>query len=601
VKRFELSCRFSGVGDIEAKQTGGNGFADSHLLLEGENLHPPLRLLDEGGRVLGIWGSPIIDGKINDGRVLRALDEARDMGEFARLLDGSFLLFVYDRAQQSLTIINDRFASLAFFYQISGAGLQGSTSCKRLYDTALAAGNAQPDAEAVFQFLTMRRLFGDRTFMRGLRFLDAASILSISKTTPEGHIETYWRPDFTKLEQPVRQLADTLAEALQESMAAHESDGLRYGLMLSGGLDSRALLAASPSPPLCFTTGLSHNNEAEVAAEVAARAGAEHLFIPRPECFLNELADDSVFLAGMQIYPEAQFANYDEQVAPRADAVFLGLGLDIFFAGLYLPKSPVSLLGRKTLFHRLTPPPDDVTEAFINGVSYRLKTSDPYSVVKQTELARLRNSLRDRIGEITEQARGLGGDPTDRWEYLHLHNLSRHYSFPMAASIRSYADCRIPALTNRLFDLTFAVPAAAKTNGAVLRQAITRLNPALMEIRNANTNVTAKHSLPAQTAIHWARAAANRLAGAGFRTSPPWWERSWPQARQSIDANPNIAEMARQLPKSERLEALGIFEMTKIATTVAEHFDGQHDHAVLLNALITIDRFFAPPLKEAGR
>jgi asparagine synthase (glutamine-hydrolysing) len=600
VKRFELSCRFSGVGALEAAGAGGDGFADSHLLLEGENLHPPLRLLEEGGHVLGIWGSPIVNGKIDDQRVLRALAEAREPTEFARRLDGSFLLFIYDRARQSLAIINDRFASLAFFYAAGEARLRGSTSCKRLFDEAAGDG-AEPNAEAVFEFLILRRLFGTKTFLRGVRFLDAASILTVSKAAPEGRIETYWRPDFAKRRNSVRDLADELAEGLRGSMAAHESDGLRYGLMLSGGLDSRALLAASPAPPLCFTTAISPNNEVEVAERVAAVAGAEHRFIRRPERFLNELVDDAVFLSGMQIYPEAQFANYDEQIAPKADAVFLGLGLDIFFAGLYLPKSPVRLLGRETLFHRLQAPGDDVTEAFIGGVSYRLKTSDPYSVVKETELARLRDSLRAEVRAIAERARDLGGDSIDRWEYLHFHNLSRHYSFPMAASIRSYTDCRIPALTNRLFDLAFALPAAAKVNGAVLRQAITRLNPALMAIRNANTNVVAKYPLQMQTAIHWGKAALNRLAGTGLRTSPPWWERSWPEPRQSLDVNPKIAEMARALPQSERLESLGLFDMAKIAETVAEHFEGRRDHAVLLNALITIDRFFAPPFKEGCR
>jgi asparagine synthetase B (glutamine-hydrolysing) len=595
VRRFQLSVRFAPDTPVAAEPDRINRlFDDGRLSVGAENLHPAARLYRSGNEAIVIWGSPIADGRIDDQAVLRQYENAASSTAFARKLNGSFLILVYDQEYGTLSIINDRFASLAFYYRQDGRQLLLSTSFKSLLDVRLRNGTAQIDPAAIFEFLYFRRLFGTHTYDTAIQYLDSASVLTYARGDTSPRVEKYWMPSFAISPCSAMESAEKLADALRGAMAMHMSDGRHYGLMLSGGLDSRALLAAAPAAPVCFTTCLSRNNEFAVAGELAAVAGAEHVFVERPKDMLNDLVEDSVWLAGMQIYPEFQFAPYRAAVLPKADSIFLGLALDVFFAGLYQPKKPLRLAGRDTLMYRLQPLDANPAAQFIHGVSYRLKTSNPWSVIRHDARPGLEARLRDSVETIMAHARAAGADAYGQWEYMHLHNFSRHYSFPMAASIRGWADCRIPALENRLFDLAFALAPQHKANWSVLMQAIDLCNPDMMSIRNANTNITARHSLGLQTAIHWARAGANRLLGPRFHSMPPWWERSWPPARASLEHNPHIRDLVNALPTSPALAALGIFDSDSIRNTIAAHQAGTHDHSVLLNLLVTIDRCLTP-------
>lgn len=592
-RRFQLSARFTPDAPV-TEGAGADLFNDGRLSVRGVNLHPPARLYRSGGRTLVIWGNPIAEGRISDAAVLRSFATESSLAEFAHGLNGSFLILVYDPQTATLCVLNDRFASLALYYRRDGNTLQMSTSFKALLDPLLRNGKARIDPAVVFEFLHFRRLFGTHTYETGTQYLDSASILTFAPGMTTPRVEKYWMPSFAVSPRSAIESASLLADALRDAMAMHMSDGQRYGLMLSGGLDSRALLAAAPSPPTCFTTCLSRNNEFDVAGELAAAAGAEHVFVQRPQDMLNDLVEDSVWLAGMQIYPEFQFAPYRDAVLPKADIIFLGLALDVFFAGLYQPKKPLRLCGRDTLMYQLQPINGDLATQFMRGVSYRLKTSDPWSVIHQKARPYLEDRLHESVEGVMARARNAGADAYGQWEYMHLHNFSRHYSFPMAASIRGWADCRIPALENRLFDLSFALAPQDKANWAVLMQAIDACNPAMMTIRNANTNLTARYGLGLQTAIHWMRAAANRAFGPHFRSMPPWWERSWPPARASLEHNSHVRDLVAALPDSPALSALEIFDSGRISDFIAAHQANQHDHSVLLNLLVTIDRCLTP-------
>ena len=89
---------------------------DSKLLVEKENLHPKPCIYENDGRRLVILGSPIYCNKINNKAVSRKLFETGINTSLVSKLDGSFLLIWYDEKQSTLTVVNDRFASIPFYY-----------------------------------------------------------------------------------------------------------------------------------------------------------------------------------------------------------------------------------------------------------------------------------------------------------------------------------------------------------------------------------------------------------------------------------------------------------------------------------------------------
>lgn len=588
--RWHFALSFDPRGRIAAD--GEAWFADGRLRVEIDNPHPLPRRLGMGTSDIILFGNPIANGKRDDGAVLGLIGEDADPARWAPRLNGSFLVLLYDRAAPRLTVVNDRFASLALYYSDDGGGWRAASSLKWLWERGADAGGLNEDAVAEFLFL--RRLLGDKTFAPKARFFDSASVLTRAAGSASAP-RKYWLPSYGAAPIPDRDLPNQIAGALAACMAAHQSDGRRYGLLLSGGLDSRALLAAAQAPPVCFTTCRRENNESAVARELAAAAGAPFHFVPRPAGLHDGALDDAAFLTGgQQVYTETQFLGYAQRWPESVDTFLIGLGLDILYGGLYLPKESPRYLGRPALHCRLKPLAADLAAQFLSGVSYRLKQSDPNLVVNKSLRPAVRDRLLASVNAVMDQGRALGAQGYDLWEFMHLHNLSRHYSFPMMTSVRTYADCRAPALDNEVLDLSIRMSATQKVNGTAYQAAIVRLAPHLMAIRNANTNLPAGMPLPRQTAVKAVRYGMHKLFGAPYPVAPSVGERSWPSAKESLRACPSIMVRATALPRSEYLASVPFVDMDGVKTAVDEFLSDRHDHAVLLNVLLTLDSFLRP-------
>lgn len=561
-----------------------------HMRLVEDNLRPSIRRLRHKNWELLILGHPIVNGVRDDESVRAAFTETPDLDSFAMSIDGGFLILIQDSAAQTLNVITDRFGSYAFYYLDEGNGrVRGSLS---LMD--LASGQGEKfDEKAIFEFLYLRRLLGEKTLLQNCRYQPSASILTSKKGSLSNR--RYWQPDYRQTKLGRNEASDAIAHALRDSVKLHMEEatnhGRRYSLFLSGGLDSRALLAAAEDPLTSVTTCLEPNNEVSVAREVAKSAGSPFTYIARPSRPYDEYLNDAVFMTGgQQIFTENQFLSYGSFLADNADCYFIGLGLDVFFGGLYLPKEPVRWLGRDVLHYRLLRLSADFVGDYLSNIKYRLTTTNPWRFVKADHRKGLLDQLRNSVEEILDRGRALGADSYDLWEYIHVHNFSRHYSFPMIQSVRTWAECRAPALSNNLFDISLRLSAAEKVNSTAYLLAIKKLSPALMDIRNANTNIRAGMSYKGQSFTRVGRFISNRLFQTKFLLGPTNEQRSWPRACEVLAASRFLQTEVSKLPKSDALSMLTFLDLEEIATMVDEHQRGSHDHAIALFMLLTVER-----------
>ncbi len=586
----ELFLEFDSAGTLAPEPD--KFFSSRYLRISAGKQLPVPRIYRLEGKIIVIHGHPIIRGRRDDGAVLDVFQRSEDYSSFANELDGSFLILVHEPANVSMVVINDRFAAFALYFWSLGDRMVASVSFRDVLLHARAHGGGAIDSDNVLTFLYLRRLLGEGTLAKDIRYLRSAAVLSASLKGVR--VKPYWQPDFQSTPPRGKALVEQLAEGLQSTVTSHMSDNRRYGLMLSGGLDSRALLAAAQIAPECFTTGLTRNEEFHVAAEAAYLVGAKHHFLQRSLAIYDNRLDEATGLAGMQVFNEAQFLGYGEQVTPLADVVMVGLGLDIFFGGLYLPKLPASFARREALHHQLLPLPDDLASFYLGNIKYRLKTSDPMSVITPEFRRTAQQMLRAQVEAVMSRGMALGARSYALWEYMHLHNLSRHYSFPMLSSVRTFAECRAPALSNQLFDLAISMDVRDKLNGTHYQRAIARLNPRLMALRNANTNLPAGWSLRKQT---WAKVALFGLSSIGLTQklrSPSWQERSWPSPCVQLEASPRLMEKVRSLSDCNILAATKVIDLEGVKSVVTEHMAGIHDHAVLLNLLMTLSSVLRP-------
>ena len=562
--------------------------------------YPPAKFFERSRKRLIILGSPVYNEKI-DYETLKEMLFTQAAERFIKDIKGTFLFILYDNNAKELLVINDRFASIPFFYRPDKGVFYGATNYSDIWRVFRGRPGFRISEEAFYEFLYMRRLFGTKTYDRDTSYMDSASMLKFSSLS--GHLNTarYWRPSGSKNTLSAEENTRKLAFLMKQSFRRATSDGKRYGLLLSGGLDSRSVLAASDKPMTCITTCEHRNNEVAVAEELSRVKGYEHIFIKKPQSYYSDIVDRAVYVAGgMSIYVNSHLFNVEEAAGKHADILLSGYGFDFLFRGKYLPHSMPLHLKKLTYWRNLMPLErgwKDVAEDFIGNLGFRLKSVEPWRLVKYKKRKEMFDALYYSIKGIVEEARGISDDPYKWWDYCSFHNVSRHYSWPNLLCLRSFTEERTVALDNDLFDLFWGLDVSMYHNGRIFKEAVRLLDEDIFNVRNANTNLKFGDSLPAQTAkILLNKAAKETKLNRVFRGSippPSSRERSWPIDDYLIRDNEAIRNMALGLCASGNLEALSFLDMDTVSRCVKEHLAGKKKHTNLILSLITLDRFLA--------
>ncbi len=569
----------------------------SELRTTVHNLHPEPTEVRSADKRLVILGSPIIGRRIDRQGIARTLSKDGAVQPTIQQINGSFLIIVEDRRTRELTVINDRFASIPFFYRVERTGvLVASITYTDIGQADKGATSPALVEENFYEFIHLQRLLGSKTYDKDTRFLEAASVLTYSASARTVTASSYWQPVFKKDSLArLDQFAEALALALRRAVEARTSDSRSYGLLLSGGLDSRALLAATEAPITCFTVGERRNAEVRIAASVADAKGSPHVFVLRSPDHYAAMVDQAVALgSAMNVYDHAHFIGLGDAFSGRADVLFHGHGLDYFFQGLYLPTERATVAGRPTYLDRLRPVREPLAVEYLDRVKYRLGSTHAADAVRPEHRGRMRDSLVASVEAVMNEGRNRCQDEYDLWEYMHLHNLSRHYTFLNLLSIRTFAEERTACFDNEVYDLYLRMPVKYRLSGRVLKRAIAKMDGRLARIENANTRLPASYGPYASTLTSLGARALRKLGANVERALPPAaHDRSWPDRNEMIRTSPALGDRIHAMSRSESLASLGFLDMDSISVHVDRHMRGQGNYGALLLTLLTIDSFLA--------
>ncbi|MHA1113907.1 MAG: asparagine synthase-related protein [Alphaproteobacteria bacterium] len=569
--------------------------AEAGLAIRVENLPPaPVRIEDETAFV-AVFGSPILGERIAPEEAARGWREARDKAAYARGLNGQFLILDFDKTARKLVLVNDRFASIPIYHADLGDRFLASFLYGELFAELRRIPGVGLDHGAFFEFLWLQRLLGDKTYDTASRALRAASVLTV--TAEDARRATYWHPDFTKNRgRNLDASAEELAAGLRRALARKTSDrdpGKRFGLFLSGGMDTRALLAAFDEPPVCFTLAFSENSEVRIAREACRLRGAAHRYLALPEDHFPRHLDEAIALTGgMYAHDHALFLGLRDRVAAEADVLLHGHGLDYMFQGMYLPARVLTLAGRPTYLKRLRWPPEGIVDGYLSRIHYRLKDADLAAYLRPDRRAAVLDGLRCSVIDLVEEARDLGGDDADAWEYLTVHGLSRHYTFPNIASKMTVGELRTPSFDNDLFELYWSLPPSQRFTAKVLRRALTRLSPALARLPSANTGIRLAASPARQTAALLGRAALFYATRDRRFRPPDAAERTWPDRDTQLRAQAVLRDRLDEAIDSDRLaEALPDLDLARVKADIRIWRARSSGGGALMTSLITLDQF----------
>lgn len=174
-------------------------------------------------------------------RVAEAFDD--DPDRTLRRLDGEFVLLQWDRRTRALTVATDRFGSLPVFTATFDGALAVASGVRGVLAASPRA--PEPDLDALREAVSYGGFrMGARTNVRGVELMHAASCLCL--TAGDGMDASRWWHWKSLPEIKTRKLEATIEELhlrWQQAVQVRLDGVAKPGQTLSGGLDSRAILA----------------------------------------------------------------------------------------------------------------------------------------------------------------------------------------------------------------------------------------------------------------------------------------------------------------------------------------------------------------------
>jgi asparagine synthetase B (glutamine-hydrolysing) len=563
-----------------------------NLSIQHEGVYPPPYFHQDERYEICLLGSPIIEQKIAKEKVIDlVIKQDKNMNSDA--IDGEFLLIWFDKNNSTVTIINDRFCSIPLFYFLDEK--DGFVASINYTDLWLEFGLYNHiNKPAFFELMWLHRLMGEKTLDTKTVFLPSASVLKYDGKNIS--LKSYWKPSFKKTEENLNSCAHELARLLKQSIRMKTSDNPKAGLFLSGGRDSRSVLAAFPVPPVCFTLAVSRNREYQVAKKLSSVKKAKHVYLRLPEDKYSIIYKKAIKLAGgMYLYDHAIFLDYADEVRTYADVAFHGYGLDFMFQGMYVPTRFIRIFGKQLFIPRLKQIEGDIVDYYINNIDYRLKGVNLLDYLKVELREEYMQQLKLSINRLFEKPDIEFYNPYDKWKYLITHALSRHYTYPNTSSISTYMEQRTVSFQNDIFDLFLKLPVKYRIDGRVSRRCLKILNPQMANITSANSGVRAAGSC-------YERAFLQFVDGLWTKTRklvkseiyPSENERTWFTRDPAIRNEPQLRQAVTRACHSEMLRnSLDFLNMDKIQTDVKQWLNMDYGGGPLMATLININEFLS--------
>jgi asparagine synthase (glutamine-hydrolysing) len=394
---------------------------------------------------------------------------------FAKHLNGAFIIAIWDSIRQQLIITNDRFGLYPLFFAHSGSTfifapeLKGIL-CDRSIPRAL-------DVTALAQYMRFQHLLGDRTFFEDITMLPPAAVLIFDLVGTAYTLNRYW--SFEQIpylpEVTFSEAVEETGRLLRRAVQRLSGDSYRPGVYLSGGLDSRIIMGLVDRRPIVSLT-YGHQNCRDVfyARKIAQRVGSDHHWVDMPDgTWVQEYADFHLELTeGLHSWIHMHGINTLEQARQLMDINLTGWG-----GG--------TVMGHKYIIEPLQIEATDKAALLVRLFHlYNQEYSWPSMVEAEENLLFSGSSRKKLRGLAFESFRTEFSDffhlrPDVRGEYFYIINHVRRLTANIATFTRSHLEVRFPFFDYNLFNFLYGVPAQIRGHQVLYRAVIQRETPEL--------------------------------------------------------------------------------------------------------------------------
>jgi asparagine synthase (glutamine-hydrolysing) len=275
-------------------------------------------------------------------------------------LRGMFAFAIWDEKKKTLLLARDRFGIKPLYYWLSKTSLVFGSEIKAI----LADPETKPEVlpGMVDRFLTFNYVPGEETLFKNISKLAPAHYMIVR----DGKVtcKQYWDLRFTPTHTNLQKAEAELSEVLEESVGLHMISDVPVGFLLSGGVDSTAMLGLAVGktehPLSSYTLGFSApgiTDERPYARLAAKTYGSEHHemtissqdfrdFMPKYVWYMEEPVCE----------PPAVALYYVSRLASKFVKVLIsGEGGDEAFAGYPNYRTMLWMERLKSVFGPMTP------------------------------------------------------------------------------------------------------------------------------------------------------------------------------------------------------------------------------------------------------
>jgi len=396
---------------------------------------------------------------------------------------------------------------------------------------------------------------------------------------PERHSDVEW--------------AEEIAAAFSRSTRNAMAESSSVGLLLSGGLDSRMVVAAAERPIRCFHFNDWRNRECRSAERIAAKRGFPFRYIERPDAHYVRLFDAAVDVSdGLYGFVHAHPLGLIP--TDEADVVMHGFAPELFFRGTNLPR--IGRTGHEIVDPDLTA--DTVAAKIVTSLKYSLASRRPHQWFTPKLRDGFAGTVRRSADELLSEARQASTSPYDWFTWADTRYHVKYPSFLFERCLRPFHIERSVTLQNHVVDLHLRLPVEARSNSRIWNLAVRRLNSAVARVPDANTGQSPVLPRLANATLALPSRLARRVKKP-HPPDPPWRsQRSWPNFSLQISHDPRLRNLIAGAIRNDEALDPDIFDRSRIDAALAEHVEGRANHQESLLLLATIGewhRRYGPP------
>jgi len=506
-------------------------------------------------------------------------------------LNGSYSLVIFDKREERIHIVSDRFATRPIYYWHEGKEFAFASEPKAILKHP--SYHKKLNLVAVSKFFRYGRLclFGDDTWFEGIVGLAPGSVLTFDDG--EVNIERYWDLNYhADRHTSPDELADKLASSFTRAVRVRTSQaGLRYSVALSGGLDSRSVLAACKKGDnvTAYTFAAPKTREAAIASKVARACGTKHSICYIDPDVTAKYAEDVVWLSdGQEVVGISFLLNADERLNGAFDVSIDGFALDLTLGGSFLRGSIMEARGLPQL------------ASILDGRFAVFRDGEMKEAFEPEFLSRLgegaRKDFLDRIW------RSSGESIPDRADYFALRTRVRNFTIMGHVLSRSYFEDAIPTLDNDFMAVVTSIPPSLRYHYHVYRKFLKKLDPSVAKIQYERSGMSPNRpyslwmvGVAIDRAFKIWDDTVYRLSGGRIRRF---------QTNAYLDLSGTLRQsrawrnlVARTLvSKGSLMYAYGIIRRDYVLRLVSGHMTGRRDNREKMLYLITFElilrRFF---------